>query len=304
MTTRLRTFLNTIGLHAADLECVLDAYRALEEAEGAEECLSRIEEYRQTGTLAYSELLDAVRAACTPTGVHPYLCDLLTVTLLGVAAADRYAAEGLPEALYIHTMRDIKYKVVECRLVEGRCGTFVASWFEGFFRLTRFAFGLLQVECATCRYTVDLGVYTVDEGERVLNVHVPRTGARLTRAALLESYREAAAFMAARYSLPRVSFVLSSWLLFPAHGQMLGPEANLRHFIGDYTLAASGEYANYEQVWRLFDCRYDGNPDHLPADTSLRRAYVDRIRQGLPVGWGYGVFAYRSLVEKEEGAYA
>ena len=57
----------------------------------------------------------------------------------------------------------------------------------------------------------------------------------------------------------------------------------------------SGEYQNYSEVWRLFDCLYDGNPDNLPADTSLRRAYIERIKSGKLIGHGTGVIVFDKL---------
>ena len=74
---------------------------------------------------------------------------------------------------------------------------------------------------------------------------------------------------------------------------MLSEGANLRHFICDYDLISCGEYKDYSEVWRLFDTMYDGNPDKLPCDTSLRRAYVDIIRRGERTGWGRGIFIYK-----------
>ena len=52
------------------------------------------------------------------------------------------------------------------------------------------------------------------------------------------------------------------------------------------------EYPDYSEVWRLFDVQYDGNVEHLPQNTSLRRAYADWIRKGEKTGFGYGVYVY------------
>ena len=43
-------------------------------------------------------------------------------------------------------------------------------------------------------------------------------------------------------------------------------------------------------MWRLFDCLYTGDPDSLPGDSSLRRAYIRRIREKIPTAWSQGVF--------------
>ena len=53
------------------------------------------------------------------------------------------------------------------------------------------------------------------------------------------------------------------------------------------------EYDNYNQVWRLFDKKYEGDVDLLPQDSSFRRAYADWIRKGIKTGCGYGVYIWK-----------
>ena len=52
------------------------------------------------------------------------------------------------------------------------------------------------------------------------------------------------------------------------------------------------EDRTYSDVWRLFDKEYDGDPNALPQDTSLRRAYVQRIKNNEPLGIALGVWLY------------
>ena len=59
--------------------------------------------------------------------------------------------------------------------------------------------------------------------------------------------------------------------------------------MNDYEIISSGEYNGYGEVWRLFDRMYDGDVDHLPMDSSLRRAYAELIRNGEKTGWGRGL---------------
>ena len=37
-----------------------------------------------------------------------------------------------------------------------------------------------------------------------------------------------------------------------------------------------------------------GDPDELPRDSSLRRTYADRVKAGLPLGCGPGVWVYEN----------
>ena len=74
---------------------------------------------------------------------------------------------------------------------------------------------------------------------------------------------------------------------------MLSETSNIRYFISDYELMSHGEYKDYSETWRLFDTMYSGDIECLPADTSLRRAYVKLIKRGEHTGWGKGIFIYK-----------
>jgi hypothetical protein len=109
----------------------------------------------------------------------------------------------------------------------------------------------------------------------------------------MASYRAAAAWFADVFPDGNVLFTCSSWLLDPWHLTVLKPTSNLAAFIGDFEIVETKQYADYGELWRLFDCRYTGNPDDLPQDSSLRRAYADRVRRGEPTGSGRGFFRMR-----------
>jgi hypothetical protein len=44
-----------------------------------------------------------------------------------------------------------------------------------------------------------------------------------------------------------------------------------------------------KDLWRFFDTE-EKNPDRLPTNTTLRKAYVEHLKKGGKVGVGYGVF--------------
>ena len=75
---------------------------------------------------------------------------------------------------------------------------------------------------------------------------------------------------------------------------ILSPTSNLAAFIGDFEIVSSHAYDHYHDLWRLFDCNYNGNPADLPRDSSLRRAYADRVARGEPTGSGRGFFLMRN----------
>ena len=81
-------------------------------------------------------------------------------------------------------------------------------------------------------------------------------------------------------------------MLYPKNLEVLSENANLRQFVSDYDIIEWQPYRDYSEVWRLFDRNFEGDVDKLPQDSSLRRAYADWIRSGLPTGWGCGVYVY------------
>ena len=88
-------------------------------------------------------------------------------------------------------------------------------------------------------------------------------------------------------------FVCHSWLLFSAHRKMLKPNSNIISFMDRFDLLESGEYEDYNELWRIFDRRYNGDPDTLGRNSSLHRAYADRVKAGEKTGWGYGAYLYQ-----------
>lgn len=45
-----------------------------------------------------------------------------------------------------------------------------------------------------------------------------------------------------------------------------------------------------QDLWRVYSSAWDKEPDQLPRNTTLQRAYADWMKQGNPVGVGKGVF--------------
>ena len=251
-----------------------------------------ISEYEASYNVDYDAALERMKAISKSSDVHEYTGALILFLAYTRGLSRYYEEQGIAHEIYRNTVLDLRYKLDECRCVKGVWGSFVARWFAGFFKLERFALGRLQFEIIDFGAEYDKNGLTLHPDSKVLNVHIPRTGTRLDRAGVLDSYRLAADFY--RHILgEKIVFVCNSWLLFPRHRDMLKATSNLIAFMNDYDVFAFGEYSGYGEIWRLFDVEYDGDLSHLPADTSLRRAYVDLISRGEKTGWGRGVFEYK-----------
>ncbi|MBQ8397538.1 MAG: DUF5596 domain-containing protein [Clostridia bacterium] len=250
-------------------------------------------QYDESETCAYRQMLADIRAMGEALGLHEYTVSLLLFLCLGEKLRARYAERGIDEAVYYASMADLRYKLEECRLVHGEVGSFVASWFSGFFNLTRFALGRLQFEIIKTKQDYTVGGTRLPAGSKAINIHIPRTGTRLDHGEVLDAYRRAAEWFAPQLEGQPTVFTCSSWMLDPWNMTVLAPTSNMAAFYGDFEIVESGSYDSYSSVWRLFDCAYTGDPDALPGNSSLRRAYIERIRLGQPTGWGRGFFLWR-----------
>lgn len=250
-----------------------------------------VEQYETSeSSFNYNSMLTEGQEMGKMLDIHEHTMDLLLFLCLCEPLHARYSERGIDESIWLNSMMDLRYKLEECRLVKGTVGTFVAPWFEGFFNMTRFALGRLQFEIVHTRndYTV-CGLY-VAEGSPAINIHIPRTGTRLEHNEVLASYRLAADWFAEIFPDGEALFTCHSWLLDPWNLTILAPTSNLAAFIGDFEIVSHHLCENYPDLWRLFDCEYTGNPADLPRDSSLRRAYANRVARAEPTGSGRGFF--------------
>ena len=255
------------------------------------EAMAMYEADKQGGCIKMLSLCKEL-SACSD--VHIYVVYALVLTMMAEVSKVHYQKEGVPLSIWKENFLDLKYKLVECKLVKGIWGIFVPEWYLGFLTANRFSFGRLQFELIDFGHSYNRNLLVLNEKSPVINMHIPRTGTRLTPADVENACERAAVFFKEKYALERSVFVCHSWLLYPANKEMLSPTSNLYSFLSRFDIVEVGEYPDYKEVWRLFDCDYTGEVSRLPADTSLRRAYIDRIQRGEKTGWGYGVFVYET----------
>ena len=289
MRKYLMNFFNEFDYDKKDAEQLLSAYDTIVETAEASviwnECLSSYEKNEKMNF--EKEILGGPTAAIAEkTGLHIYTVELLIFMAMTRHLRELYRARGLSEEIYYDSVLDLKWKLEECKLVKGICGSFVAAWFGGFFDLTRFALGRLQFELIPFEHEYCKDDVVLTPESTVINVHIPRTGTPMEKEACERSYRMAADFFKDRVG-KTAPFVCHSWLLFPEHFNMLSPTSNIYRFISEYDIVKSGVNSGYD-LWRLFDTD-ERDPDKLPADSSLRRSYIAYLKNGGKPGWGFGV---------------
>ena len=290
MRNALAEYLVAARYPAAARVDLLDCYDTLAASPAGKPFFEWVAKYEQNKDIDYTAALDCMKQVANAVSRHPYVVELLFFLCLIPACRRYYEAAGLSVALMEETLLDLRYKLEECRLVYGINGTFVAFWFDRYFKLERFTFGRLQFELVPFNHTYKNGDVELVPEDIVINVHIPRNEEPLDRAACREAYRRAAVFFAEQVKRP--VFTCCSWLLYPANEEMLSEKSNIRRYASDYAIIETQDYEWYKEMWRLFDCAVDENtdPDTLPADSSFRRGYIRRMKEKKPSGWGYGVY--------------
>jgi len=215
-----------------------------------------------------------------------------------------YAAAGLPEELFWHTMMDLKYKLMECHTVKGLWGNFAFWWYDRFYKMTRFTLGRLQFETVTYEWPAyTCGGITVQPGDPVVNIHIPSAGP-LTEELRREAYQKAYEFFPACRKKDALPLVCHSWLLDPEYRTFLPASSNLIGFQKDFEIIACEKQEEFKDAWRVFGADGGKRPQELPRDTSMRRGFADFLSAGGRTGIGSGIMLWgpegRITDEKEE----
>lgn len=247
--------------------------------------------YEQSMQCDFDFSLHVIKEISIQASIHEYSAYLLYLICLTPILKRYYISNNFEEKLWKETVFDWKYKAVECNLIYNVWGTFVPTWFCGYLQLKRFGIGRLQFEIGTFPKNYSNGIFSVEKNQPVIDVHIPRTGERLNRQETLDSYKKAAEFFKERFNIERI-FVCHSWLLFPPNKTMLKDGSNLKLFMDDFDIIEFGYDPDYSERWRLFDS-LEEDPNKLPSNSSLRRAYIELMKRGDKMGWGYGVFCLR-----------
>ena len=230
-------------------------------------------------------------------GVHPYTMELYMFMYEAYFLRERYREKQIDEQIFWDSMTDLRAKLIECRDVYGINGSFVAGWFFGFFEMTRYALGRLQFERSVYRrdtpYVCGEGI--VEPGGQLVNMHIPSLGP-LTTDKVIDAFKRAYNFpYFADLKDPRTGlmpFCCGSWLLYPPHYDFLPPQSRILTFMDCFDILQWEDKDHFDDAWRVFASFKDALPEDLPRDTSLRRAFADRLLSGGKTGHGYGAFFF------------
>ena len=279
------------GLDFPDEACrvLQESYEIMTANSEAAELLRKAEDsFFAEGDESFSDFL---QKTADITGVHRFVVDMVFLLMCAGRLRGLYDDRGLSRELFWDTLRDLRYKLIECHDVYGVWGTFVTGWFKCFFTLGRFALGRLQFERASLRYD-DYRGFAV-RGHEVVNFHIPSSGA-LTPESVLDSLHRAYEFYRDECLTDGIMlFTCYSWLIYPPQYKVYPEGSNLQKFYNMFDIVEAYESDDFGDFWRVFNMEYSPEAiDRAPTDTRLRRNLISYIKEGSRMGCGFGIIAY------------
>ena len=203
---------------------------------------------------------------------------------------EKYAQQGLPEALYWDTLKDLSYKLAECYALYGEWGTFVPEWYRCFYTCERFALGRLQYEPITFPFEDYKGI--LKQGDKVYSCHIPSSGA-LREEDVLESLKRAYRFYETELKDGILPIVCHSWLLYQPLEEVFAESGNIMKFRKMFDVVANDADGKNGDFWRVFYKEYSmENLNEAVADTKLQKRLKPYLLEGKTMGCGWGVLLF------------
>lgn len=224
------------------------------------------------------------------TGIHPFTLDMILFLVCACSLRSVYKEQGLADGLFLDTMRDLQYKLTECKQMHSVWGTSVAWWYRDFFLLRRFALGRLQYERTT--FTFDEFGGVLKKGDTVYNIHIPSSGP-LTPESVVDSFRKAHAFFGSELKNGILPVQCASWFMEPALAERFSETSNLKSVYRMFEILKVEKTEHNPHFWRIFGMNYSEEAlKSAPERSSLQRTVKQYLLEGncMGVGRGYLLF--------------
>ena len=243
----------------------------------------------------FGDCFDKLTKVSMGYGIKEYTLDMVFLIRATEVMHELYKERGLSEDLFWHTIKDLKYKYVECVNCKDVHGTFVPWWNTGFFALTRFALGRYQFDMSTYGgedFTASCGI-TIKKGDKTLGFHIPSSGIPLTDEVRLDSFKQAYQFFPEfRREDGLMIFECGSWLIFEGYKDFLPETSNIIKFINDFEIVSSEPRDKFNDAWRIFNKSGYKSPKNWDENTSLQRAFKKHVLSGGKTGHGHGIIVF------------
>ena len=245
-------------------------------------------------SVSEKELEEKAKETAKSLGEHEYTFALYLLFISAKKMHENYAKKGIDEQIFWDTIYDINYKLNECKEVHDIGGIFVLGWFANFYRLIRFTLGRMQYDLWTyfLKKPYQSHGFNIGPKHKALSCHIPSSGAPFNKAARLESYRKAYEFTAKIEGFRPLVIICNTWLFYKEHEDFLPKNSNILNFMQDFDITHSEDVEGFPDAWRIFGKAHKLPPKEWPTETSMQRAFANRINAGKPVGVGQGVLIF------------
>lgn len=268
---------------------LIDCYDAMANDEIAMSVMKKhIDIYTDGGDYDHSAMLADTTREALRIGKPWQTSHLVMGILLSKILKKKYEEKGIDEQFWIDSVDDFKCKLFECHDVYHVWGSFVGHWWKYFFSMEIIGIGRLQFQMRPFGYEYKDENIHLTPDMKALAVHIPSSGP-LTKELCEDSYSRAMEFFKPYFGDQKVLFMCDSWLLYPDNEEML-PNSNIVRFMKDFKVFKIWEPQKPFNIWTVFGDSYMLPFELLPRNTTLRRAYAERLCNGQRLGVGIGFF--------------
>lgn len=229
-----------------------------------------------------------ITALAEKLGENKYTVHLVFLLICAMKIKPVYDERGISEEVYIDTMTDISYKVIECKKLFGVYGVDVFAWYHALFGMYTFKLGRLEYAEGELIYD-SYKDYAV-KGDRVYNLHIPSAGP-LTYELIIDSLKRAYDFFK-----PEKYLIVhcGSWLIYPPYArEVFAQGSNLRAFYEIFDIVDQQETGrNAICRWVYYKPNENTPESELPTDTSLQRRFIEYFAGGGKSGVGKGIIVF------------
>lgn len=263
------------------LEFPPEAIEALEKNKMSFDCRAL---YNKFISGAHEEALEEIKLLGEENGISEYMAYMIFLLECVPYAKKIFDEKKLDENIFYDTMKDLKYKLCECKQLYGSWGTFVAWWFTRHMKADLIALGRLQFEQVSFEYDYDT---VLKKGDLIINCHIPSSGA-LTPEEVTDSLKRAYEFYNASGSM---YVMCDSWLLYPPYYKLFGK--NTKAFFERFDIVKVCE--TDIELWRIFDKNNFSEIKEDDLKTTLQKNFYKYLKNGGKTGNGVGVMKYNSI---------
>lgn len=246
------------------------------------------------------DILDKLSELATDE-IHVYTVRLLFILECAGLLEQLYKDNNISADIFADTMKDIKYKLDECRRVHNIFGVFVVDWYNGFFRMRRFAFGRLQYDLCTHKgESITVMGHRLNEGDFCLGCHIPSAGPLLPQE-VEKSVRMAYEAYKDRLNGNLLFIRCETYLFYPPYRNVFGENSNTVRFARNFHIIKVLEGKGFSDAWRIFGEEYKGSTKGLKNETSLQRRFISYLDNNptFGVGVGYAIFDGKNIITKK-----